>query len=209
MKKILSIIAILLLPLSTYTYSETVPAVEILKLVSAEKLDPKHFITRAEFAIDDDVKSLSSVFATIEEHPAHGTEHLWLEINFFPFVLTKDEIESATTGNFAPIENRWHSEDGLVKTEIYNSRATVVLSMDTQYKVWQVDMAMPGHSCTIAWKEEDLEKFLREYDFEDGNIRLKSKGSYTCNSMSDKQPEWTHKWDFNINVPVFKKTPHS
>ena len=124
-------------------------------------IDPRRFDTKATFSVDDDAKSLSSVIATIEKHPMHGPEYLWLEVNFYSFPFTTEEIKSAANGDLEPIERRRHEED-------YNSQAEIIFSMDKSYKVWQVDMSMPGHSCTIASSEKEVKSFLREYLFEGG-----------------------------------------
>mgnify|MGYP001612194471 CR=1 FL=1 len=169
-------------------------------------LNPGLFDTKAEFTIDGTIRSLSSAVATIETHPAHGPEYLWLEINFYPFTLTDEEIADASNGSLELIKKRRYQEDGNPQAlAIYNSQARIVLGMDTNYKIFQVDMSVPGHSCTIAPFEEDVKNFLKEYSFEGEHLRLKSKGSYLCDIPPEEIPDWTFGLNIDLHIPVFKK----
>ncbi len=159
---------------------------------SRSLIDPRLFDTVAKFSIDEDVKMLSSVIATIEEHPAHGPEHLWLQINYYSFALTAEEVEEAASGNFDLITNRRYEED-------YDSQAIILISMTRDYKVWQIDISMPGVTCTIAWLDEDVKSFLQTFQYEDDNLMLKAEGSYTCGTPVNK----TLSWLTDIEIPVF------
>ncbi len=86
-----------------------------------------------------------------------------------------------------------------------NSYAFLQLSVDKDSRVWQVDISVPGHGCTVAPFEKDVKNFLQEYQFDGKNLRLKSKGSYECDMKFMGIPNQKFGWDVNLNTPVFQK----
>jgi hypothetical protein len=88
----------------------------------------------------------------------------------------------------------------------YNSSNAVIQpTVDKQFKVWQVDMAVPGHTCTIAPFEQDVKNFLQNYQFDGRNLKLKSKGSYVCDMKFMGIPNQKFGWDIDLSIPVFEK----
>ena len=88
----------------------------------------------------------------------------------------------------------------------YNhSYAFIQLSVDQNSKVWQVDMSVPGHGCTIAPFEPDVKAFLQDYQFDGNNLKLKSKGSYVCDMKSLGIPDQKFTWDIDLHAAVYKK----
>ena len=156
--------------------------------------DLSQFKTKAEFAIDNESKLLSSAIASIQQHPMHGPNYSWLTISFYPFNLTADEIKGAENGNWDLIKKRMYEED-------YNSHAKVILTTDKDNNVLQIDISMPGSSCTIASSEYDINSFLEKYTYSDEKLTMKSSGSYECGAPVNK----TFTWEFDIDIPVFKK----
>ena len=57
------------------------------------------------------------------------------------------------------------------------SNGVIQLTVDKDFKVTRVDMAVPGHTCTIAPFEPERKNFLQTYQFDGKNLKLKSKGS--------------------------------
>ena len=157
--------------------------------------DPIQFQTKSEFAIDNDSKLLSSAIASIEQHPMHGPDYSWLIISFYPFTLSDDEIKGASNDDWDLIKKRMYKED-------YNSHAKVILTTDKDNNVLQIDMSMPGSSCTIASTEDDIKRFLVNYNYLKERLTIKSNGSYTCGAPVNK----TFTWEFDIDIPVFKKS---
>ena len=91
-------------------------------------------------------------------------------------------------------------------TDYNNGNAVLQFSLDKDLKVWQVDMSVPGHGCTIAPFEQDVKNFLQDYQFDGKNLRLKSKGSYVCDMKSMGMANQKFGWDVDLNTQVFPKT---
>lgn len=162
-------------------------------------IDPRLFDTKAEFSVEDDVKSLLSAVATLEAHPMYGSDHSWLKIHFYSFPFTTEEIQGALNGDLKLIEARRYEED-------YNSQAIIILSMDKESRtVWQVDMAVPGHTCTIAPSEKEVQNFLQEFQFDGKQLKLKSNGSYTCGILFENVTDRIYNWNFDVDIEVFEK----
>jgi hypothetical protein len=171
------------------------------------------FTANAKFSFDDDDPgvqkqiqhrrlSLSSVVATIET-PSGPMNYRWVEINFYSFPFTREDIAAARKGNTEPINKKWQAlgenynpytdEDRAAaregnrealdrktkemakRAQAYNhGRASLQLAADGKLGVRQVIMTVPGYSCTIAIVERDLKNFLQEYHFDGKTLRLKS-----------------------------------
>jgi hypothetical protein len=165
--------------------------------------DPSAFQTHAVFSIDNDAMSLTSVAATIEARrkvPGYS----WLRINFYSFPFTAPDIAAAANGHLESMDRKWKNKAGDPK-DYNHSNAVVQLSVDTDLRVWQVDMAVPGHSCTIASSEGDVKRVLQDYRFDGKRLRLKSKGSFVCDMKSLGIPNHRFGWGLDLDVPVFQK----
>jgi hypothetical protein len=167
------------------------------------KPDPSTFETHAVFSVDHDAMSLTSVAATIEARP-NAPGYSWLRINFYSFKFTAADIAGAVKGHLESMDSRWKKMASNPKA--YNhSNAVVQLGVDKNFNVWQIDMAVPGHTCTIAPYERDVKSALQEYRFDGKRLRLKSKGSFVCDLKSLGIPNQRFGWDLDLDVPVFQK----
>ncbi len=161
------------------------------------------FHTSAKFSVDKDSLSLSSAVA-IREERKYPAGYAWVRIHFYPFSVTSADIAAARTGDVQPLDKQVNknSYDPKVRT---NAFGVIQLSVDKDFKVWQVDMSTPGHSCTIAPFEKDVQSFLQEYRYDGKTLRLKSKGSYICDLKAVGAGEQHYAWDFDVTLPVFLK----
>lgn len=166
-------------------------------------VDPGVFRTTAKFSVDPTAMTLSSAVAIIE--PRRGAPgYSWLRVTFYSFPVMPDDVAAVTAGDIESLEKKWNQMARNPK--VYNtSHAVIQLSVDASHKVWQVDMSVPGHACTIAPFEPDVKKFLQSYDFDGKKLKLKSKGSYTCDMKSMGIPNQTFGWDMDLGLPVFQK----
>ena len=166
-------------------------------------LDASSFRTNAEFSVDDTILTLSSAVATIEPR-SNAPGYSWLRITFYSFLLTAEDVAAVAKGDIEPLERTWSRTTNDAKK--YNtSHAVIQLSVDKAFKVWQVDMSVPGHTCTIAPYEQDVRSFLQDYGFDGKRLRLRSKGSYVCDMKSLGIPDQKFGWQIDLNVPVFEK----
>jgi hypothetical protein len=166
-------------------------------------VDPNSFHTNAVFSVDGDAMTLSTAVATIE--PRLGAPgYSWLRISFYSFPVAADDLTVVMKGDVSSMDKKRSKKAGNLKD--YNtSYAFIQLTVDKDLKVWQVDMSVPGHGCTIAPFESDVKKFLQEYQFDGKNLRLKSKGSYVCDMKSLGIPDQKYAWDFDLSATVFEK----
>jgi len=166
--------------------------------------DPTSFQTHANFSVDNDAMSLTTAVATIE--PRLGAPgYSWVRIYFYSFPVAADDMAGIMKGSAASMDKKWNGKASNPKD--YNaSRAVIQLSVDQGFKVWQVDMSVPGNSCTIAPFEPDVKKFLQTYQFDGKNLRLKSKGSFTCDMKFMGIPNQKFGWDIDLNTTVYEKT---
>ncbi len=166
-------------------------------------VDPNSFHTSANFSVENDAMSLSTAVATIE--PRLGAPgYSWLRIYFYSFPVAADDMAAVMKGDTSSMDGKWNKKASNPKD--YNtSRAVLQLSVDKNSKVWQVDMSVPGHSCTIAPFEPDVKTFLQAYQFDGKNLRLKSKGSYVCDMKFMGIPNQKFGWDIDLNTTVFEK----
>jgi hypothetical protein len=165
--------------------------------------EPSAFETHAVFSIDNDAMLLTSVAATIEAR-RNVPGYSWLRINFYSFPFTASDIAGVVNGHVESMDRKWKNKAGNPK-DYNHSNAVIQLSVDKDLKVWQVDMSVPGHSCTIAPSERDVKSVLQDYRFDGRRLRLKSKGSFVCDLKSPGIPNQRFSWDLDLDVPVFQK----
>jgi hypothetical protein len=166
-------------------------------------IDPGTFETNATFSVDNRVSTLSTAIATIEAR-RNAPRYSWLRINFYSFTPTTEDLTGGLKGNVESMDKKWMKKASNPK-DYNSSNAVIRLSVDKQFTVWQVDMALPGHTCTIAPFEGDVKKFLQNYQFDGKNLKLKSDGSYVCDMKFMGIPNQTFGWDIDVSIPVFEK----
>jgi len=159
------------------------------------------FTTKARFSIDRTILRLPSVVATIQPRPdAQGSR--WLLVHFYAFPLTPEDIADARTGNVEPLDKRWKSlADHPAQYNV--SSALLQLSIDKDANVSQIDLAVPGHTCTIAPSDQQAKAMLQDYRFDGQRLRLKTRGNYLCHMNLVGEADPTFGWDVDVDVPVF------
>jgi hypothetical protein len=166
-------------------------------------VDPSSFHTNANFSVDNDAMSLSTAVATIE--PRLGAPgYSWLRVSFYSFPVTADDLAGILKGDTGSMDKK-HNMKASNPKDYNNSYAMIQLSVDKDFKVWQVDMSVPGHGCTIAPYEKDVATFLQDYQLDGKNLRLKSKGSYVCDMKFMGIPNQKFGWEIDLRTEVFQK----
>ena len=129
------------------------------------------------------------------------SHYQWVILNFYAFSLSPENIKSASSGDLAPLEKRRYEGD----TTFYNnSNAKIILTVDTESRhITQVDMAVPGYTCTVAWRPQELERFEQDFIYAANHIKLKNTNAYSCD-MGQKKV--LYKWDINVDLPIFRVT---
>jgi hypothetical protein len=166
-------------------------------------LDPASFTTVASFAVDDSQFSLKSAVATIEPRPG-APGYSWVRIYFYPFAFAAEDIATANLGDLRPIEAKRTRLSA--NTPDYNrSNAVIQLNIDKEFKVWQIDMSVPGHGCTIAPFEPDVKAALQTYQFDGHRLQLQSRGGFMCDMKFMGLADKKFGWDIDLDLPVFEK----
>ena len=169
-------------------------------MASPAALGPSSFATSARFSVDADEFPLSTAIATIEPRPS-APGYSWVRIHFYSFAPAGEDMAAIGAGNVDAMDKKWEKKAS-VPADYNHGYASIQLSVDSAFKVWQVDMAIPGHTCSIAPFEDDVHNFLQDYHLDGKTLTLKSKGSYVCDMMSGKQRLG---WDIDVQTPVFAK----
>lgn len=176
------------------------------------------FDTHAKFSLDNSdaegkcclpahlTSSLSSAVATIEP-PKGPMRYSLVEINFYSFSFTRQDATAARSGNTELLDKKWKAMDN---AQAFNQGwASIQLALDANSQIQQVNMRVPGYSCTVAIIERDLRNFAQEYKFDGKTLRLKSKGSYLCDMKAQGLGTPTFGWDINLTTTVFAKAPRA
>ena len=166
-------------------------------------IDPSSFKTSATFTVDNSVSSLTTAIATFEARRG-APGYSWVRINFYSFPVTAEDLAGVEKGNVESMDKKRIKKAGNPK-DYNSSNAVIQLTVDKDFKVTQVDMAIPGHTCTIAPFEPDVKIFLEDYRFDRKSLRLKSKGSYVCDMKFMGIPNQKFSWNIDLSIPVFEK----
>jgi hypothetical protein len=144
----------------------------------------------ARFSVDGTASTSSTTVATIE--PRTGAPgYSWLRIYFYSSPLTSDDLLTGTKGRVESMKAKWN--------------AVLQLTLDKDSNVWQVDLALPGHTCTIAESDREAKSALQEFLFDGKHLRLRGKGSHVCDMRFMGIPNQTFTWDVDLDSPVVER----
>jgi methylthioribose-1-phosphate isomerase len=164
----------------------------MLLVLHASQVTPASFTTKAQVTVDRTVLSLTSAVATIEPRP-NAPGYRWLRVHFYAFALSHAEAAAAGKGNIDPLERRWEAMAGNRPAAYNVSNAILQLAVDKDGKVWQVDLSVPGHTCTIASSDVEANKLLQDYQFDGTRLRLRTRGAHPCEKFA---------WDVDLKTTV-------
>ena len=125
--------------------------------------------------------------------PDSRARYSWLRIYFYSSSLTASERAHATKGDIDSIRTAW--------------AAVLQLTVDKNSTVWQIDLSLPGHTCTIAASDRDARNVLQDFQFDGGRLRVKGKGFHDCDLTSLRVPNQRFEWDMNFETSVITKSP--
>ena len=118
-------------------------AAPAIVLMVALPAGPASFKARAQVSVDRTVITLASAVATVEpNHMASG--YRWLRVYLYAFPFTAADAAAAARGDFHTLDLGWPRTPGVAHCHSV-SNAGFQLSVDTDGKVWQMDLAVPGH----------------------------------------------------------------
>lgn len=156
--------------------------------------DPRRLDVHASMGVNDRMEELKSAYASWTDE-FFGGKSKAVRIDFFTVPLTPDDIADLLEGDPAQLDLRE-----------YNSYrwGAVTLFVDETMKIWQVNMSLRGHACTVAWKPDELKAWNEGFRYDGTRATLKSFGTYLCDIPGGEAT--TYHWEFDLDVPVFDRT---
>ena len=144
----------------------------------------------AKFGVDGVTTSPSTIVATIE--PRMGAPgYSWLRVYFYS-ALAGGERTNAAKGLVESIRTPW--------------AAALQFTVDKTSTVWQVDLSLPGHTCTITDSDSGARTAFPEFLYDGRRLRLKGKGSFVCVMGSVGAPNRTFEWEVDFDTPVVARS---
>ena len=147
-------------------------------------------VSTARFSVDGVTSVPTVTLATAQ--PRNGAqEYSWLRIFFYSAATAADRAKASNPRD-------------LTKT---NWSAVLQLTVDKGGTVWQVDLSLPGHTCTIAASDGEARGLLQVFRYDGKSVRLRAQGSHVCDMRSLRTANRTFEWDVDLDVPVASVPP--
>jgi hypothetical protein len=140
----------------------------------------------ATFRVDGVTSTPLTAVATIQPRPG-APGYSWLRIYFYSS-LTAAERRQAERGGIDAHRTHW--------------AAVLQFSLDTSWTIWQIDLSVPGHACTIAASDRDATRVVQAFQFENGRLRLRTTGAHVCDMRSIGVPNQRFEWDVSTDTRV-------
>lgn len=141
----------------------------------------------AKFSVDGVARTPATIVATIQPRTA-APGYSWLRVYFYSSSLPASEHENAADRRVASIPTDW--------------TAALQFTVDKNSTVWQIDLSLPGHTCTIAESDRDARYALQEFEYRDGHLRVRGKGFHVCDMTSLGIPNQRFEWDVDFETAV-------
>jgi hypothetical protein len=141
----------------------------------------------ATFSVDDATTTSSIALATVQARMG-APGYSWLRIYFYSAPLSAVDLSNGTQGRVEAMKAKWS--------------AVLQLTLDQNSNVWQMDLSLPGHTCTVAESDRAARTAIQEFEFDGKRVRLRGKGSHVCDLAFMKIPNQTFKWDVDLESPV-------
>ena len=143
------------------------------------------------FSVDGVLRRGTAAVATIQ--PRNGAPgYSWLRVYFYPAALGAKDRVAAVHGRVDAIKQPWS--------------AVLQYTLDADHKIWQTDLSLPGHTCTVAASDVEAKSTLSEFQLDGGQLRLQSEGKHVCDMSSLKIANQTFAWSVHLTVPVVAAT---
>jgi hypothetical protein len=144
-------------------------------------------VSSGNFSVNGVNSRTSTAVATIE--PRTGAAgYSWLRVYFYASTLSAEDSAAATRGHIRSIKQPWS--------------AVLQLTLDASAHVWQIDLSLPGHTCTVAESDRDAALALSGFHFDGGHLRLRSQSSHVCDMPALRVPRQSFEWNVDLDVPV-------
>jgi hypothetical protein len=149
---------------------------------------PASSLDHATFRVDEFVENPRIAVATIGPR-AGAAGYFWLRVHFYSS-LTPAERRQAETGGVQAQRTHW--------------AAVLQFGLDAQGTVGHIDMAVPGHTCTIAATSVDAQAVLQDFRFDGKTLTLRTKGVHICDLSLLHVANQRFEWDVDLDTPVIQ-----
>jgi hypothetical protein len=142
-------------------------------------------VAAARFDVDGDTTAPSTILATIEPK-AGAPEDKWIRIYFYSSESTAPQqtLIAATPDH------------------VRNWAAILQLTVGANATVSQIDLALPGHVCTVAQSGSDAARAIQTFEFDGQSMRLKTNAFSVCDLKLLGIPNPTFSWNVDIDTPL-------
>ena len=144
-------------------------------------------IQAARFDVEGDTTTPATIFATVEPSPGVPGYRL-LRIYFYSSDLTLSQRLMTASGRDEETLRSW--------------AAILQLTVDDEATVSKIDLAVPGHMCTVVQTDSDALKALQDFQFNGRYLRLKSKAYSVCDLKLLGVANPTFEWELDLATPV-------
>ena len=164
---------------------------------------PQTLHTTAHFSVDADVLSLQTAVAISQPH-ARFKEFSWLQIYFYAFPLTADDVAALSTGSIAALEHK-RTQAAAGGPDPNHSRAVLHLLLDKDSKLSNASLEVPGLTCTIVEEPATAKNAVQTYQFDGKQLQVDARGASVCDQMSVSGGKRMMSWEVGVNIPVFAR----
>ena len=147
-------------------------------------------IDAAQFAVEGDTTTPATILATVEPQ-AGARGYRLLRIYFYSSELTLAQRVKAASGRDEETLRSW--------------AAIMQLTVDDEATVSKIDLAVPGHMCTVVQTDSDALKALQEFQFNGRYLRLKSRAYSVCDLKLLGVPNPTFEWELDLDTIVIAR----
>ena len=146
-------------------------------------------VQTAKFGVDG-VTNTPSIIVAIVEPRLGAPGYSWLRVYFYS-ALAAGERAHAAKGQIESIRTAW--------------AAVLQFTVDKTSTVWQVDLSVPGQTCTITDSDSGARKAFQEFVYDGRRLRLKGRGSFACVTSSAGVSHRMLDWDVDFETPVVSR----
>jgi hypothetical protein len=144
---------------------------------------------RGRFSAERASAVAAAVVANSEPR-AGAPGYSWLRLRFYAEPLNASDAAAVARGDLGSIHAPWN--------------AVLQLTLDPRSAITQVDLSLPGHTCTIAASPEEVAAGVQRFQFDGTDVRLSAKGRHLCDMKFMGSADQTFQWEVDLEASVHR-----
>ncbi|WP_141097240.1 hypothetical protein, partial [Microbacterium sp. AISO3] len=100
-------------------------------------------------------------------------------------------------GSVKSMNKRWN-QLASDPSQYNRSQGVIQLSVDKNSKIAQMDLSIPGHTCTVISTESDISKGIQNFKIDKNQMRLQSTGRFVCDMKFMNVPNQIYNWKIDL-----------